>query len=86
MEMIAELDAGRCLLACATGDGGVHLINISQKLQLRGGSDFLTTYELDSAFERATDVVCAPDKCAVTALEWIAVPGRNVRNFSLTAR
>ncbi|KAF8552235.1 hypothetical protein OG21DRAFT_1535864 [Imleria badia] len=66
-----------CSLACATGDGGVLIINISQKLQLRGGDGFLTTYELDNDFERATDVVCSPDKRAVTALEWVAVPGRN---------
>ena len=79
--MVADIDAGRCLLACATGDGGVHLINISQELQLRGGNGFLTTYKLDSGFERATDVVCSPDKRAVTALEWVAVPGRNVRKF-----
>ncbi|KAI9573929.1 transcription factor IIIC subunit delta N-term-domain-containing protein [Boletus coccyginus] len=67
----------RCLLACATGDGGVLLINISQGLQLRGGNGFLTTYELDCNFGRATDIVCSPDKCAITALEWIAVPGIN---------
>ncbi|KAF8141842.1 transcription factor IIIC subunit delta N-term-domain-containing protein [Boletus edulis] len=63
---------GRCSLACTTGDGGVFLINISQKLQLRGGDGFLTTYELDDDFERSNDVVCSADKCLVTALEWIA--------------
>ncbi|KAG9312802.1 hypothetical protein JVU11DRAFT_6218 [Chiua virens] len=67
----------RCSLACSTGDGSVFLINISQKLQLRGGDGFLTTYELDSAFERVTDVVCSPDKSAVTALKWIAVSDRS---------
>ncbi|KAG6374829.1 transcription factor IIIC subunit delta N-term-domain-containing protein [Boletus reticuloceps] len=67
----------RCSFACTTGDGGVFLINISQKLQLRGGDGFLTTYELDDDFERSTDVVCSADKRLVTALEWIAVPGLN---------
>ncbi|KAF9244208.1 transcription factor IIIC subunit delta N-term-domain-containing protein [Melanogaster broomeanus] len=65
------------VLAYATDDGAVGLITISQILQTTLDPGFVPTYALELVSEQQTEAVCAPNKCAVPTLDWIAVPGRN---------
>ncbi|KAF9220011.1 hypothetical protein BS17DRAFT_854039 [Gyrodon lividus] len=73
------LDEGKCqsLLAYATGGGGVGLIKISQTLQSTSDPGFVPTYKLDVVSEQQIEAVFPPDKRAIPALDWVAVPGRN---------
>ncbi|KIJ65305.1 hypothetical protein HYDPIDRAFT_89000 [Hydnomerulius pinastri MD-312] len=65
------------LLGYATADGAVGVVRISQTFQLAPDAGFVPTYTPEVTFKTSGEYVCAPDKRAVTALDWVPVAGRN---------
>ncbi|KAH7882278.1 transcription factor IIIC subunit delta N-term-domain-containing protein, partial [Phlebopus sp. FC_14] len=65
------------LLAYSMAGGGVGLVRVSQTIRTLSVEGLVPTYTSEATFELRSDLICEPDKCAITSLEWIPVAGRN---------
>jgi len=71
------------MLAYAMADGGVGLLRVAQMLEAPPAiTGFVAEYDRDEnlhvSVEPLRELAFSPDKRAITALQWINVPGRNV--------
>lgn len=74
---------GQAYLAFGSSDGGVGLIKIIQSAHPKSfASSFEPEYSIQTLFEIQDNHLYEADKCGITALEWLNIPGRGVSGWS----